>query len=138
MLRCLSRYRSQGRGLWIEAGETVDLGPELESILLRDSPESFEVVPGAADVLAEAMGPMATAAAAEREAAERAASERDAGAAMSSADNFGAGEPEQAPDSREAAARQGSERGRQEPMTAETHEAIMRPESERRGRRGRG
>lgn len=45
MLKCLHRYRSESRGLFVEPGEVLrDLTPEQEEALLRDSPDSFQRV----------------------------------------------------------------------------------------------
>lgn len=82
MLRCVSRYRSQGLGLFLEPGEVVhNCTPDLEALLLRDSPGSFEVVAAAE--------PPPEPKPAEREKAARAKSERGGGAAMTKADHPG-------------------------------------------------
>lgn len=80
MLRCKSRYRNAALKIYVAPGEVLtEISAEVEAQLLRDSPESFEVITKAKGMDAPPFNKMV-----EREQAQRKGAERGKGEVMTS------------------------------------------------------
>ena len=85
MLKCVSKYRNVALRLYVEPGDLIrDLSDDMEALLLRDSPGSFERVIESKGLDTPPSHRMVT-----REQVERKSSERGPGPVMTRADHPG-------------------------------------------------